>query len=69
MLIGLPCTVGMFIFAQPILNLLFPNANDGALILQISALTIIFTILDQTIKEIIVDKNPETMERYKDLEN
>ena len=49
MLIGLPCTVGMYIFAQPILNLLFPNANDGALILQISALTIIFTILDQTI--------------------
>ena len=49
MLIGLPCTVGMFIFAQPILNLLFPNANDGALILQISALTIIFTILEQTI--------------------
>lgn len=33
----------------PILNLLFPNANDGALILQISSLTIIFTILDQTI--------------------
>lgn len=33
----------------PILNLLFPNASDGALILQISALTIIFTILDQTI--------------------
>ena len=49
MLIGLPCTVGMFIFAQPILNLLFPNASNGALILQISALTIIFTILDQTI--------------------
>ena len=49
MLIGLPCTVGMFVFAQPILNLLFPNANDGALILQISSLTIIFTILDQTI--------------------
>lgn len=49
MLIGLPCTIGMFIFAQPILNLLFPNANNGALILQISSLTIIFTILDQTI--------------------
>ena len=39
----------MFIFAQPILNLLFPNASDGALILQISSLAIIFTILDQTI--------------------
>lgn len=49
MLIGLPCTIGMCIFAQPILNLLFPNANDGAVILQISSLTILFTILDQTI--------------------
>lgn len=49
MLIGLPCTIGMCIFAQPILNLLFPNAPDGAVILQISAFTIIFTILDQTI--------------------
>ena len=39
----------MFVLAQPILNLLFPNASDGALILQISSLTIIFTILDQTI--------------------
>jgi len=49
MLIGLPCTVGMFIFAGPILNLLFPNASAGEVILQISSLTIIFTILDQTI--------------------
>jgi stage V sporulation protein B len=49
MLIGLPCTVGMFIFSDEILNLLFPKASDGAVILQISSLTIIFTILDQTI--------------------
>ena len=49
MLIGLPCTVGMFIFSGEILNLLFPKASDGAVILQISSLTIIFTILDQTI--------------------
>ena len=49
MLIGLPCTVGMFIFAGPILNLLFPNASSGAVVLQISSLTILFTILDQTI--------------------
>ena len=53
MLIGLPCTVGMMIFAQPILTLLFPNANEGALVLQISALTIIFTILDQTINGVL----------------
>lgn len=49
MLIGLPCTIGMCIFAGPILNLLFPNASSGEVVLQISALTIIFTILDQTI--------------------
>ena len=49
MLIGLPCTVGMFIFAGPILQLLFPRASAGEVILQISSLTIIFTILDQTI--------------------
>lgn len=49
MLIGLPCTVGMFLFAGPILNLLFPNASSGEYILQVSSLAIIFTILDQTI--------------------
>ena len=49
MLIGLPCTIGMIVFADPILHLLYPMQPDGALLLQISALTIIFTILDQTI--------------------
>ena len=49
MLIGFPCTIGMCIFAGPILNLLFPKASDGTVILQISSLTILFTILDQTI--------------------
>ena len=53
MLIGLPCTVGMYIFARPILNLLYPNASSGELVLQISSLTIIFTILDQTINSIL----------------
>ena len=48
MLIGLPCTAGMFIFAEQILNLLFPNAAQGALLLKISSLTIIFTVLAQT---------------------
>ena len=53
MLIALPCTVGMCIFAGPILNLLFPNASDGAVILQISSFTILFTVLDQTINAIL----------------
>ncbi len=48
-LIGLPCTVGMCIFSDGILKLLFPNASDGGVLLAISALTIIFTALAQTI--------------------
>lgn len=49
MLIGLPSTAGMIVFARPILNLLFPNANTGELILQIAALSILFTVLGQTV--------------------
>ncbi len=49
MLIGLPCVVGLIIFAQPILNLLYPNANEGALLLQLISVSVIFSILDQTI--------------------
>lgn len=49
MLIGLPCTVGMIIFADPILNLLFPNAPQGAFLLQICAVAIVFAALIQTV--------------------
>lgn len=49
MLIGLPCTLGMFTFAEPILNLLFPNAKAGAVVLQISSITILFTAMAQTV--------------------
>ena len=48
-LIGLPCTVGMAMYASQILKLLFPNAESGGMLLAISAITIIFTVLAQTI--------------------
>lgn len=48
-LIGLPCTAGMFVFAEQILQLLFPVQSSGALLLQISSIAIIFTVLAQTI--------------------
>lgn len=48
-LIGLPCTFGMIIFAEPILKLLFPNAPEGTVLLQITSLTIIFMMMAQTI--------------------
>lgn len=46
-LIAFPCTVGLFLFAQPILDLIFPNANFGAYILAGYAFTIVFTMLGQ----------------------
>lgn len=49
MLLGLPCTIGMIFFAEPILSLLFPNASMGANILRFSAISIIFTMLEQTV--------------------
>lgn len=52
-LIGLPCATGMFLFAEPILQLLFPNASKGSLLLQISSLTIVFTVLTQTVSGIL----------------
>lgn len=48
MIIGLPFTLGMVVFAQPIINLIFPNATSGAVLLQISSFTIIFSVLAQT---------------------
>lgn len=48
-LIGLPCTAGMFVFSEQILKLLFPAQAAGAVLLQISSLAIIFTVLAQTI--------------------
>ena len=48
-LIGLPCMALMIIFAEQILKLLFPNATSGSFIYQISSLSIIFIVLEQTI--------------------
>jgi len=48
-LIGLPCSLVMSLFAEPILKLLFPNAYDGTIMLQLSSWSIIFVVLIQTI--------------------
>ena len=41
--------VGMILYAKQILQLLFPNATSGAFIYQISCISIIFVLLEQTI--------------------
>lgn len=47
--IVLPCVIGMMVFADPILNLVFPNAPEGAFILQVCVIATIFTAMEQTI--------------------
>lgn len=48
-LIVLPCVVGMVVFAEPILKLLYPNASSGAWIMQVCVIATIFTAMEQTI--------------------
>lgn len=51
LLIALPCAVGMAVLAEPILNLLFPNAMapEAPVLLQLSSVVIIFTLINQTL--------------------
>ena len=49
LIIVLPCTAGFIALAQPILNLIYPSANDGAEVLMIFSIPMIFIALNQTI--------------------
>jgi stage V sporulation protein B len=53
MLIALPCSIGLCLFAEPILELLFhgqvATSPESILLLQISSFTILFTVMNQTI--------------------
>ena len=51
--IALPCTAGLIIFSKQILNLLFPNANNGAELLRINAISVFFAMFLQTINGIL----------------
>ncbi len=48
-LIALPCAAGYIALAQPIYGLLYPNAQLGSDLLQISAAAMVFTALNQTL--------------------
>jgi len=48
-LIALPCVVGMIIFADPILKLVYPKAPEGAMIMQVYAIVTLFMAMNQTI--------------------
>ena len=48
LIIILPCSLGFIALAQPILKMIYPTASEGAGVLQISSITMIFTALIQT---------------------
>lgn len=52
-ILGIPYCFGIYNYSQEVLNILFPNANEGALLLKISSLGIIFSMLTQTINAIL----------------
>ena len=49
MLIALPCAIGYIALAKPIYGLLYPNAQLGYDLMQISAVAMVFTALNQTL--------------------
>jgi len=48
-LIIFPCAIGFTVLADPILKMLYPSASDGALILQLSTIPMIFIALNHTL--------------------
>lgn len=53
LIIGVPYCFGIYNYSNDILNILFPNASDGSILLQMSAFGIIFSMLTQTINAIL----------------
>ena len=49
LIIVLPCAAGFIALAQSILNLIYPTASDGASILMLYSISMIFIALSQTI--------------------
>ncbi len=48
-LIIFPCAVGFGVLAEPILKMIYPTAPDGALVMQIVSVAMVFIALNQTI--------------------
>lgn len=46
-IIAFPCTIGLAILAEPLFQAIFPNAPEGAFLLQIEVWAIIFSLLAQ----------------------
>ena len=47
--IALPCSIGYMVLAKPILQMIYPNASDGAMLFSLVAPTVFFSAMCQTI--------------------
>lgn len=56
-IIAFPCVAGLVILAQPIFDVIYPNANAGAILLQIEAFSIIAGLMAQTAESALVGIN------------
>ena len=56
-IIGIPCFLSIFCFSKDILKILFPRAYDGYLLLKYSSITILITIMTQTINSYLQGMN------------
>lgn len=52
-LIGIPCVMGMYFYSEQIFELLFPRALAGSELLKLSSISIIFSLLTQTINGVL----------------
>ncbi len=47
--VALPCTIGYMVLSGPILQTIYPNASDGAVLFSMMAPTVFFSAMSQTI--------------------
>ena len=67
LVLSIPYTFGILFFSKEILNILFPNANEGSSLLQLSSFGIIFSMLTQTINSILQGLGKNNVPMYASL--
>lgn len=53
LILGIPYCFGVYTYSKEIFEILFPNANDGYMLLKLASFGIIFSMLTQTINSIL----------------
>lgn len=67
LIISIPYTFGCFFFSKEILEILFPKASEGVLLLQIASFGVVFSMLTQTINSILQGLGNNNIPMYASL--